>query len=586
MFINAEPGYVSNGFEAFVPFHGTEAAFHQRLVEMANNDAKAWSIFRPVLSSTSGSWDGNLDEYSNNENFQVHSLYGGYYPETCCVTPSQAVDLPGIVGYSQAHQPQHQSYENISTSQPPYQEQTSEMICLGRPSPMLGNDYSQMSLVRGRGSFAEFSSVRNVLKNVGHQPQANGGNSSFTSPSGLPQSTYAERTSMQDNSMKISATSAEIVHSSYSEPQAFADCRTIDSTNTRSSDISTIKAYCWPDNLRGSKGPISSFELPFSNDGLPRCPPQQYSDPWSSTSGSTSTWGPQSLASNTISPKLLTLNVSSASLSSSGSSQDSLLALSDSSPVMAVDGPGVRFIPEELQLVEPQPLRRHRTALPDCVPSSRRFVPVVPSNDFPPSRNAKKHSKVIKFPRYTRRKSSPPPKDIQNPSYNHSPSPSPRISEACSPRSVATPAWIDPKAWQPAISPQPRAEAQVLETRESRDEFLVNSRLAGMSYKDIRRQGNFKEAESTLRGRFRTLTKDKTQRVRKPEWEDNDVRLLKRAVLKLSRESDRAKGKIPWKLVAEYIANNGGSYHFGNSTCRKRWDELEGRSRWQLVGTI
>jgi hypothetical protein len=26
--------------------------------------------------------------------------------------------------------------------------------------------------------------------------------------------------------------------------------------------------------------------------------------------------------------------------------------------------------------------------------------------------------------------------------------------------------------------------------------------------------------------------------------------------------------------VAEYIVEHGGSYHFGNSTCRKRWDEL------------
>ncbi len=26
--------------------------------------------------------------------------------------------------------------------------------------------------------------------------------------------------------------------------------------------------------------------------------------------------------------------------------------------------------------------------------------------------------------------------------------------------------------------------------------------------------------------------------------------------------------------MAEYIATQGGSYHFGNSTCRKRWDQL------------
>lgn len=62
-------------------------------------------------------------------------------------------------------------------------------------------------------------------------------------------------------------------------------------------------------------------------------------------------------------------------------------------------------------------------------------------------------------------------------------------------------------------------------TRENRDEFLVRCKLNGMSYRDIRRQGGFSEAESTLRGRFRTLTKEKEERVRRPTWTDNDVSL-------------------------------------------------------------
>ena len=60
--------------------------------------------------------------------------------------------------------------------------------------------------------------------------------------------------------------------------------------------------------------------------------------------------------------------------------------------------------------------------------------------------------------------------------------------------------------------------------RRACDEFLVRSKLAGMSYRDIRVQGHFTEAESTLRGRFRTLTKRKEQRVRKPQWHEKDVR--------------------------------------------------------------
>jgi hypothetical protein len=32
--------------------------------------------------------------------------------------------------------------------------------------------------------------------------------------------------------------------------------------------------------------------------------------------------------------------------------------------------------------------------------------------------------------------------------------------------------------------------------------------------------------------------------------------------------------KVQWKKIADYINNNGGSYHFGNSTCKRKWTEL------------
>lgn len=59
--------------------------------------------------------------------------------------------------------------------------------------------------------------------------------------------------------------------------------------------------------------------------------------------------------------------------------------------------------------------------------------------------------------------------------------------------------------------------------RSAQDEFLVSSRLGGMKYSQIRKLGNFKEAESTLRGRFRTLVKPKEARVRNPQWQEIDV---------------------------------------------------------------
>ena len=57
----------------------------------------------------------------------------------------------------------------------------------------------------------------------------------------------------------------------------------------------------------------------------------------------------------------------------------------------------------------------------------------------------------------------------------------------------------------------------------SKNALLIEYKRRGLSYKDIKRMGNFREAESTLRGRFRTLTKSKDQRVRKPQWQERDV---------------------------------------------------------------
>lgn len=62
--------------------------------------------------------------------------------------------------------------------------------------------------------------------------------------------------------------------------------------------------------------------------------------------------------------------------------------------------------------------------------------------------------------------------------------------------------------------------------RAEQDALLVKLRNQGKSYKQIRQIGRFTEAESTLRGRYRTLTKSREQRVRRPEWTDKDVSIL------------------------------------------------------------
>ncbi|KAB8238478.1 uncharacterized protein BDW43DRAFT_306340 [Aspergillus alliaceus] len=132
---------------------------------------------------------------------------------------------------------------------------------------------------------------------------------------------------------------------------------------------------------------------------------------------------------------------------------------------------------------------------------------------------------------------------------------------------------------------------QIVYRNDSRDAFLVECKRRGLSYKDIKRIGGFKEAESTLRGRFRTLTKSKDQRVRKPQWQEKDVNLLCEAVDACLEGEKQARSayslssrpptasqlpKVSWKRVAEYIWTHGGSYQFGNATCKKKWCDIHG----------
>lgn len=59
------------------------------------------------------------------------------------------------------------------------------------------------------------------------------------------------------------------------------------------------------------------------------------------------------------------------------------------------------------------------------------------------------------------------------------------------------------------------------------------------------------------------------------------VRLLCEAVRKYANPTQDVAGeditspKISWKQVGEYIWKNGGSYHFGNATCKKKWAQIQ-----------
>jgi hypothetical protein len=72
----------------------------------------------------------------------------------------------------------------------------------------------------------------------------------------------------------------------------------------------------------------------------------------------------------------------------------------------------------------------------------------------------------------------------------------------------------------------PRTSSKSSQRKDAKDALLIEWKEQGMSYKDIKAQGGFEEAESTLRGRYRTLTKPKEERVRRPEWSERDVSSL------------------------------------------------------------
>ncbi|KAI2469274.1 hypothetical protein F4781DRAFT_431475 [Annulohypoxylon bovei var. microspora] len=248
---------------------------------------------------------------------------------------------------------------------------------------------------------------------------------------------------------------------------------------------------------------------------------------------------------STISPKMLRLNPSPTHTSSSESIHTSTLAGCD---------PDIGHSPFDHHPRSPfpslRPIPKPRKELPNK-PMRPRALPTTPSTSKPKDK-----------------KQAVPQLPLDHPQSPHETKVSQMIQESQS----STPYEVE-------ASPVPSSQGYsdfrpAEESRTAKDEFLVRSKREGMTYREIRRKGNFSEAESTLRGRFRTLTKDKDARVRKPEWRDNDIRLLKKAVRKLCRGEDSMPAKAPWGQIADYIVKNGASYQFGSATCHRKWKEL------------
>ena len=195
-------------------------------------------------------------------------------------------------------------------------------------------------------------------------------------------------------------------------------------------------------------------------------------------------WSSAIRAEATVSPKQLRIHPTPTPTSSVESIHTSFFAGGDSdSAIMSYETPHLDLAQGSTRCHNPDG-NRTRKQLPDKAPQPH-YVTIAPGDR---SRNADQ--------------SPPPNKDGSSANIKTSRSRSARPQRSCN------------------AAPPPSGGS---DERSLKDDFLVKSKLAGMTYKEIRRKGGFTEAESTLRGRFRTLTKNKEARVRKPEWAEIDV---------------------------------------------------------------
>ncbi|RSL64482.1 hypothetical protein CEP54_004701 [Fusarium duplospermum] len=113
-------------------------------------------------------------------------------------------------------------------------------------------------------------------------------------------------------------------------------------------------------------------------------------------------------------------------------------------------------------------------------------------------------------------------------------------------------------------------------SRDSCDQYLVTCRQMGFTYKEIIAAGGLTDAEPTLRGRHRTLTKAPHQRVRKPKWTAHDVALLQMVTLRWFNNNGINPGdrRPHWLQIAQEMRNAGSSYHFGAGTVSRKWARL------------
>ncbi len=522
MFINVRPRNVSHGFETFVPVHRA-ASLPEKLTEMTNNDINAWNFYRPI-AAPGNSWDENLDVFNDIEKFPV-SWFSSNPDLTRRADKSQPqTPCPGYYQNTAGHQGQRDDQNTNFNIQSIHQGQATALSCLEKRSTVLTNGYAQGHLGQRHGSFADFLSMRQGINASAYQNLNEPDLAPFTStlPRGV-QSSYQEG-SLMIGGFFMDAGSPSTTYSGHSSTSTTVGAAPLIQATVHSSQRASTSGVWWQENSINGQGYYQDIHgLGLLHDDLPRSQKQQHqqhSDPWITGNSSSNDCSTQATEPITIPPKL-TLNVPPASLSSSESSQGLILPYSGSSLASSprLDTPDSATEPSP---VAEQPIsnRTLRRILPDSLPRCS-IVPASQSNNFNSYQTLGRRLDS-KFESRSRQKPSP---SLQSRRLVNS-DPSKKLK--ATPEKSLMPKKIEPKpanatSCKPSALSQSSPTAQAMHFRDVEDDFLVRSRLAGMSYKEIRRQGNFPEAESTLRGRFRTLTKHKAARVRRPEWTDNDV---------------------------------------------------------------
>ncbi|TGO87076.1 hypothetical protein BPOR_0252g00110 [Botrytis porri] len=505
-------------------------------------DSNAFSVVNPP--PTKG-WEQNFESFRDHKNFPLFQNESG---ELCQDTTPLSGNQEGnnnsprtptcVVLHPRLHSPKAHSYSLPLHPAP-------NMTQVYGPDSTHGVDYTQMSIDQGRGSFTAFQNCRTSTPlSIGHGsfPGNISTTDRFSNDNMTPSIDYDD--------VHKSSTYESLASGSFTHDGILGDWWSIENGNF----MNKINDH--------SNGMVASC-IPNFPDGLPRQQDDQLENvegTWNDGWVTESEWPPAPFVPSTIKPRALNLGASftsTASTTTRASSQASVFSPESTVLTSTSDYTPSPSAAEGLSEDHtPQSRSRH------MLPSSR-----LARNDGKIPNRFNEHGTATSRPEENRHQSASTPISAIRNTRSHG-----VIKNDFEIKHSNVP--LTPKNDLLDGKSSSTVGNMPLLTRFEQNNFLIRSRQAGMSYKAIRSSGNFTAAESTLRGRFRTLTKDKKDRVRQPKWTDNDIQLLSKAVKKLGRSTSKSS-EPQWKKVAQYIYDNGGSYHFGYATCRKRWMALK-----------